>query len=263
VSRVPLPDVKPSPRLANSRRLKLVVAYDGTTFAGWQSQAGGRTIQDELENAFLKVTGQQTRVHGAGRTDAGVHALGQCAHADVVGTGLTALVFNAALNAALPPQIRVLRCRFVPHTFHARFSVLGKVYRYRIATSPVLSPFDLNRAWHIRNPLDDPSLRACADLFIGRHNFAAFAANRGHPPASSVRTIYRVRVQHTSSSTTIEFDGDGFLYKMARLMVGAIVRCALGKSTVAEVRARLRDGSPLPTRLVAPAEGLTLVRVHY
>ena len=258
-----MPNEKRTPRAAVGRRLKLIVAYDGTSFCGWQSQARGNAIQDRIEAAFFQVTGQQVRVHGAGRTDAGVHALGQCAHVDLPPTRLEPAVLATALNASLPPQIRILRCEFVPQTFHARFSARGKVYRYRIATTAVLSPFELGRAWHVTGALNDRSFQACAQEFVGEHNFAGFAANRGHPVESTVRTIRRVRVQRTSSSTTIEFDGDGFLYKMVRLMVGAIVRCGLGKTSLTEVRASLRNGTPAEPRLVAPADGLTLVRVRY
>jgi tRNA pseudouridine38-40 synthase len=245
------------------RRLKLIVAYDGAGFSGWQSQARGNTIQDRIEAAFLLVIGQQIRVHGAGRTDAGVHALAQCAHLDLPPTRLAPAILASALNASLPPQIRIMRCEFVPQTFHARFSARGKIYRYRLATTAVLSPFELGRAWHVSGALDDKSLRACAGQFVGTHNFAGFAANRGHRVESTIRTIRRVRVRRTSSSTTIEFDGDGFLYKMVRLMVGAIVRCALGKTSVEEIAASLVAGTRLEPRLVAPATGLTLMRVRY
>ena len=251
------------PRAVPGRRLKLIIAYDGTTFCGWQSQARGNAIQDRIEAAFVQVTGKQIRVHGAGRTDAGVHALGQCAHLDLPPTRLKSDVLASALNASLPPRIRIMRCEFVPQTFHARFSARGKVYRYRIATTAVLSPFELSRAWHVTGALNDKSLRACAQEFVGEHNFAGFAANRGHPVKSTVRTIRRVRVQRTSSNTTIEFDGDGFLYKMVRLMVGAIVRCGLGKTSLAEVRSSLLSETATEPRLVAPADGLTLVRVRY
>lgn len=247
----------------SGRRLKLIVAYDGAGFSGWQSQARGDTIQDRLEVAFLQITGQQIRVHGAGRTDAGVHAFGQCAHVDLPPTRLSPDVLISALNASLPVQIRVLRAKLVPRTFHARFSARGKVYRYRIATTPVFSPFEVGHAWHVNGLLDNETLRAAARAFAGRHNFAGFAANRGHPVESTIRTIRRVRVQRTRSVTTIEFEGDGFLYKMVRLMVGAIVRAALGKATIGEIRARLIDGAPAKPQLVAPADGLTLVRVSY
>ncbi|HEX4667440.1 MAG TPA: tRNA pseudouridine(38-40) synthase TruA [Chthoniobacterales bacterium] len=245
--------------------MKLIIAYDGAGFSGWQSQANGDAIQNRIEAAFAQVVGQKIRVHGAGRTDAGVHALGQCAHADVT-TNLEPATVLAALNASLPPPIRILRCRFVAPTFHARFDACGKIYRYRIATTAVLSPFELGRAWHVSRPLDETVVRACAQEFVGQHDFARFAANRGRPVTSTTRTIRKVRVRRTRAQTTIEFEGDGFLYKMVRLMVGAIVRCGLGRSSLDEVRQRLR-GSPSAgserARLVAPAAGLTLVRVLY
>ena len=220
-------------------------------------------MQDRIERAFARVTGEEIRVHGAGRTDTGVHALGQCAHADVAHSKRPPAIWLNALNASRPRQIRIMRCRFAPPTFHARFSARGKIYRYRIVTAPVLPPLEINRAWHIAAPLDEHAFRECAALFVGRHDFAGFSANRGKPPTSTIRTMRKVRVQPTRSLTLIEFDGDGFLYKMARLMVGAIVRCALGKETVAEVRERLRLPGLGGSRLVAPAGGLTLVRVRY
>ncbi|MGH8164976.1 MAG: tRNA pseudouridine(38-40) synthase TruA, partial [Rhodanobacteraceae bacterium] len=256
----------PVPKAATSgdgRRLKLVVAYDGAPFRGWHSQAGGNTIQDHLENAFAQVAGESLRLHGAGRTDAGVHALGQCAHVELPSTRLPPETWRNALNASLPPQIRVVSCRLVRASFHARFSARGKVYRYRIATTPVLFPFEIDRAWHVAGEIDDTALRACAALFAGRHDFAGFCANRGSPAQSTVRTIRSVKVRRTKSATVIEFDGDGFLYKMVRLMVGAMVRCGLGKERPRDVRERLRSGLPAEARLVAPAGGLTLVRVHY
>ncbi len=246
-----------------ARRLKLIIAYDGATFRGWQSQASSDTIQDRLENALARVASRKIRVHGAGRTDTGVHALGQCAHADVPATRLTPVVWMNALNASLPPQIRVVACRFVPVSFHARFSARGKIYRYRIATTPTLSPLDVDRAWHVISPLDDDALRAAAALFVGTRDFAGFAANRGQAPDSTTRTIRSVRVRRTGGMTVIEFDGDGFLYKMVRLMVGAIIRCATGKETIEAVQQRLLRADGSGARLVAPAGGLTLVRVRY
>ncbi len=246
-----------------TRRLRLIIAYDGAGFRGWQSQAQGGTVQDCLESAFARVAGAKVRVHGAGRTDTGVHALGQCVHADVSTRRIDAATWLNALNASLPPQVRVVSARFVPASFHARFDARGKVYRYRLATTPVLSPFELGRAWHVLSPLDDDMLRAAAALFVGTHDFAGFAANRGKPPVSTIRTIRRIRVRRTAASTTLEFDGDGFLYKMVRLLAGAIVRCAAGKDSVGEIRRRLEHPTRDGARFVAPAEGLTLVRVRY
>jgi tRNA pseudouridine38-40 synthase len=245
-----------------SRRLKLIVAYDGAPFAGWQSQSHRNTVQDHLERAFGRITGGAVRVHGAGRTDAGVHAFAQCAHVDVL-KFLPADRWIKALNALLPPAIRVLRCRNVPKDFHARLSAKGKIYRYRIWTGPILPPFEYRRAWHVAQPLDLKVLKSAAKHFVGTHDFASFAANRGKPETSTIRTINSVRVRQKGPCVTIEFDGNGFLYKMVRLMVGALVRCALGKMRTEEIPSRLHSGKVGSARLTAPAEGLYLVRVRY
>jgi tRNA pseudouridine38-40 synthase len=246
-----------------SRRLKLIVAYDGAPFAGWQSQSHGNTVQDHLERALERVTGETVRVHGAGRTDAGVHALAQCAHVDLANKFLPADRWVDALNALLSPAIRVLRCRYVSNDFHARLSAKGKIYRYRIWTAPILPPFEYRRAWHIARPLDLEILKSAAKHFIGTHDFATFAANRGKPEPSTIRTINSVRVRHSGPCVTIEFDGDGFLYKMVRLMVGALVKCALGKMRIEEITSRLHSGKVASARFAAPAEGLYLVRGRY
>src|SRR5262249_8299515 len=140
-----------------------------------------------------------------------------------------------ALNALLPPAIRVLRCRYVSNDFHARFSAKGKIYRYRIWIASFLPPFEYRRAWHVTRPLDVKILKSAARHFVGTHDFAGFAANRGKPEPSTTRTINSVRVRQNGPPITIEFDGDGFLYKMVRLMVGALMKCALGKMRVDEI----------------------------
>jgi tRNA pseudouridine38-40 synthase len=249
--------------MAMRPRLKLVIAYEGTGFAGWQSQAHRNTVQDHLERAFEKIAGMPVRVHGAGRTDAGVHALAQCAHVDLPNDRLPAARWTAALNALLPPTIRMLRCRYVSKDFHARYSAKGKIYHYRIWSAPVLPPFEYGRAWHIAHPLDLKILKKVANALVGTHDFAGFAANRGRPEKSTIRTIYSVRVRRNGPCITIEFDGDGFLYKMVRLIVGALARCALDKMRIEDVTQRLDSGHASRTSFTAPAEGLYLVRVHY
>lgn len=252
----------PITQISMSRRLKLIVAYDGAPFAGWQSQSHRNTVQDQLERAFERVTAGVVRVHGAGRTDAGVHALAQCAHVDVL-KFLPPDRWIKALNALLPPVIRVLRCQYVSKDFHARLAAEGKIYRYRIWTAPILPPFEYRRVWHIARPLDFTVLKAAAKHFVGTHDFAGFAANRGKPEPSTMRTINSVRVSQKGSCVTIEFDGNGFLYKMVRLMVGALVKCALGKMRIQEITSRLHSGKVGSARFAAPAEGLYLVRVRY
>ncbi|HEX4653983.1 MAG TPA: tRNA pseudouridine(38-40) synthase TruA [Candidatus Udaeobacter sp.] len=245
-----------------SRRLKLILAYDGAPFAGWQSQSHRNTIQDHLERAVERVNGKAVRVHGAGRTDAGVHALAQCAHVDV-DKALPASRWLEALNALLPPAIRVLRCQYVSADFHARLSAKAKSYRYRIWNAAVLPPFEYRRAWHIPHTLDLGVLKAASKRVIGTHDFASFAANRGKKEASTIRTIHAVTVRQNGPSLTIEFKGDGFLYKMVRLIVGSLVQCALGKMTIQEIAARMHSAQVESTRFAAPAEGLFLVQVRY
>jgi tRNA pseudouridine38-40 synthase len=245
------------------RRLKMIIAYDGGPFAGWQSQSHRNTIQDHLERAFERIIGKPSRVHGAGRTDAGVHALAQCAHVDVPDDCLSAARWTEAFNALLPSSIRVLRCRYLSNDFHARLSAKGKIYRYRIWNAAVLPPFEYRRAWHITCPLDLKILKRAAKNFVGTHDFAGFAANRGKPEKSTIRRLYSVRVRQKDSCVTIEFDGDGFLYKMIRLIVGSLVKCALGKMRVEDITARLNSGKVGAPRFAAPAQGLYLVRVRY
>jgi tRNA pseudouridine38-40 synthase len=241
----------------------MIVAYDGAQFAGWQSQSHGNTIQDHLERALRQIDGERVRVHGAGRTDAAVHAFAQCAHADVANKILSPARWTEALNALLPPAIRIMRCKYVSHDFHARLSAKGKIYRYRIWSASVLPPFEYGRAWHVPRSLDLKLLKSAAKHFVGTHDFAGFAANRGKPETTTIRTIYSVRVSQKGPCVTIDFDGDGFLYKMVRLIVGSLVKCALGKMSVEEIAARLNSGESGAARFAAPAEGLFLVQVRY
>lgn len=246
-----------------SQRLKLTVAYDGSAFAGWQSQTHGKTVQDELEGGIQRISGVRARVHGAGRTDTGVHALAQCAHVDLPDRRLPATRWTKALNGVLPPTIRVLRCGYVSPDFHARFSAKGKTYRYRIWSGPILPPLELNRAWHIAAPLNLDLLAGAGRKFVGQHDFAAFAANRGKKEENMVRTIWSLEVRKRGPVVSIEVSGDGFLYKMVRLMVGAMVQVGFEKEEVSYVARSLRNGRKNGVRLAAPGEGLYLVRVWY
>ena len=246
-----------------SQRLKLIIAYDGAAFAGWQSQAHHKTIQDELERALHQISGVRIRVHGAGRTDAGVHALAQSAHVDLPDRRMSPTDWQNALNGILPNTIRVLRSRFVSPDFHARFSAKAKTYRYRIWAAPILPPLEINRAWQVSAPLDLDLLKAAAKKFVGQHDFRAFAANRGKREENTIRTIRSVTVQKRGPEIKIEISGEGFLYKMVRLMVGAMVRVALQQMALTEIDAHLKSARNESARFTAPAEGLYLVRVWY
>ena len=249
-----------------NRRIKLLIAYDGRPFRGWQSQTGGDTVQDRLETAFSRLLSGRVPVHGSGRTDAGVHALAQIAHADVPAGRLKIREWVPALNAHLPPEIRVMRCQWASPEFHARFNATGKVYRYRLWNGPVLPPMEIGRVWHVFKPLNLERLAECARQLEGTHDFAGFAANRGEGGNDTVRTLRRIEIKgRAGSAITLTFDGDGFLYRMVRLLTGSMVRCARGKAECAWL-AGLLDQPKAPlrkTHFMAPAEGLTLVRVLY
>jgi tRNA pseudouridine38-40 synthase len=237
------------------RRLKMIVAYDGKGFAGWQSQSHRNTVQDHIERAFERIGGKRVRIHGAGRTDAGVHALAQCAHVDLTAERFSAARWTEALNALLPPDIRVIRCRYVSKDFHARLSAKGKLYRYRIWAGPVLLPFENGRAWHVAGPLDLDVMTTAAKHFVGTHDFAGFAANRGQREKSTIRTIYSVHVRRSGYCVTLDFDADGFLYKMIRLIVGSLVKCALGKLRIEDLAERLSSAQASMPRLAGVRYG--------
>jgi tRNA pseudouridine38-40 synthase len=246
-----------------TERLKCIVAYVGTPFRGWQSQEGGNTVQDLLVDAFCNVTGRRLTVHGAGRTDAGVHAEAQCMHVDAQGGRIPVVKWPLALNAYLPPEIRVLSCERVTSDFHARFSATGKLYTYRIWNDRVHSPFELRRSWHIPRPLDLAAMRDAARLLIGTHNFAAFAANRGEPAQDTVRTIRAIDIAGERPLITMTFEANGFLYKMVRLLTGTIVRIGQGRDHALWIRRLLQSARGERSPYCAPAEGLYLTRVFY
>ena len=243
-------------------RLRLTVAYDGTRFSGWQSQSHGKAVQDALESAFQLLCGGRIIVHGAGRTDAGVHAAGQTAHVDVPGDRLPLDAWLPALNAHIPPGVRVMGLRKAAPDFHARFSARGKIYRYTIWNGPVMPPLLINRAWHVPGKLDGDLLRSACRAFTGRHDFAAFCARGSKAPEPTTRTVSAIRPARNGSSWTITFEGEGFLYKMVRMLTASAVRCAAGRLTLDEIRHRLKNAGPRMNH-VAPAEGLCLVRVIY
>ena len=245
-------------------RLKLTLAYDGAAFRGWQSQTGGGAVQDILQEALTRLAGgEKVHVHGSGRTDAGVHALGQVAHADVPDKHSEPAFWHRALNATLAPSIRVMNCTRAKDDFHARYSATGKIYDYLLWTGPVLPPHWAARAWHVLPPPDPATLRRAAKILTGRHDFSGFAANRGVPVRDARRYLRRITVSCDGPVVRLRFAGDGFLYRMVRMLAAAMVRVAQGKATEADLRARLAGSATDLPRIVAPSDGLYLVRVAY
>jgi tRNA pseudouridine38-40 synthase len=254
------------------KRLRLTVAYCGTPWRGWQSQEGGGAIQDELNAAFLKAIRAVTNVQGSGRTDAGVHALGQVAHCDVPDSlRLSPESWVSALNSCLPLTIRITDVTFPELTFHSRYDAVGKIYRYRLWKQPMLSPFEADRAWHVYGKLDMDLLRDCTQMLVGTHNFVRLSANRGDMPETlrrslphkTTRTIHRAEVIEKDGVIELEFEGNGFLYKMVRMITGTLVHVARGRATrdwFADVLSNPQDPQSNQT---APSCGLYLVRVLY
>ena len=246
------------------RTLKLTLAYDGTNYVGWQRQENGISIQQHVEEAFSPIAGTDGRgptVVGAGRTDAGVHALGQVAsvRADVT---LDPAAICRALNVRLPVDIRVLAVEDARPGFHAQFEATGKSYRYRIATSAVVSPFERWFVWHAPEPHDVPAMREAAALLVGRHDFASFQA-RGASVVDTVRRLDRVEIVETSGELAVHVAGDGFLRHMVRAIVGTLVDVGSGLRTPASMASILAAGDRRAAGPTAPAAGLTLMDVHY
>jgi tRNA pseudouridine38-40 synthase len=247
------------------RCLRLTIAYDGTHYVGWQRQINGLSVQEVLEGAFAPLikdpTGRGPTVAGAGRTDAGVHALGQVASVNLE-IDLAAAAVHRALNVRLPPDVRVIGVVDAPLGFHARFHAIGKTYRYRIATLPVLSPFDRWFVWHTTEPRDVPAMQAAAAAFVGTHDFASFQG-RDSAVRNTVRTLARVDVRATAGEIVIDVDGDGFLRHMVRAIVGTLAQVGAGTRDPASIPAMLASRDRQAGGPTAPAAGLTLVAVRY
>lgn len=246
------------------RTLKLTLEYDGTDYVGWQRQENGPSIQGLLETALERFDGVAVAVHGAGRTDAGVHALGQVASV-VMATDLECGTLARALNAVLPPDVRVTNVEDAPPGFHARFSATGKLYEYRIVNAPCVSPFIRRYAWHIVPSLDVAAMRQAAAVLVGRHDFASFQA-AGSSGGSTERTITGIDWQDGGGfdrPLAMRIEGNGFLRHMVRTIVGTVVDVGLGRWPVGHVVEILASGDRAKAGPTAPACGLFLVRVRY
>jgi tRNA pseudouridine38-40 synthase len=244
---------------------RIVVAYDGTDFAGWQTQARSatrRTVQSTLQDAIAHLAaGARVRVDGAGRTDAGVHAEGQVA-SFVLDRDITPEALARALNGLLPDDVRVVEAALAADGFHARRSARSKLYRYVLDTGRVQLPTRRRHAGHVPWALDPDAVTAAADLVRGRHDFAALASSGG-TVTTTVRTITRSEARFDGPTLTYEVEADGFLRKMVRSIVGGMIAAGRGVVSVEDLRRALvaadRSGWPAP----AEARGLTLVRVEY
>jgi len=246
-------------------KFKLVIAYDGSAYQGWQVQKIGTGVQEKVEGVLARYFPSKPRLHSSSRTDTGVHALGMVAHFEIPSAELKMPIkrLAIALNAFLPDDIRVFSAVRVPATFHARFHATGKQYRYSIWNHHAMNPLLLGRAWHVPRQLDFAKMRAAAKLFVGKHDFKSFAANHPYAMASTVRTLTRCDVKKSGMNVTVTIEGDGFLYKMCRGIVGTLVQVGYGKFTPDDVKAMFAKTNRTAAGMSAPAHGLVLWKVFY
>ena len=250
-----------------NRNLKLVVAYDGSDFSGWQVQPDCATIQGTLASAIGRITGEKVLPQGSGRTDAGVHALGQVA-TFTTESPIPAENLVIALNDILPASIRVREAGEVPADFHARRSVRSKTYRYRIYRAAICSPFLARYVWHYPYPLDESAMQQAASLVIGEHDFTSFAAvdpERGREDENStnVRQIFASSWNSQGEEFVYEVTGNGFLHHMVRNLVGTFLLVGKGTLTPPDVFGILQARNRSLAGATAPASGLFLVDVKY
>lgn len=243
------------------RRILLTISYDGTAYAGWQRQLNAMAVQQRVEEALRRLTGEPIVVTGASRTDAGVHALGQRAHFDTA-SRITAERFPYAMNACLPRDIRVLAGAEVDGRFHARFDAKGKQYAYRIHNARYASALYRNLTAHVPVPLNVAAMRQALPILLGTHDFAAFQASGG-TAKKTVRTLESAELIQDGEELTLRIRGNAFLYNMVRIIAGTLVEIGKGKLTGECFQTALNTGDRLALGPTAPACGLELTRVFY
>ena len=245
-------------------KFKLLIAYDGTNYNGWQVQSNATSIQTLLEEALSIALQHPIKIVGSGRTDSGVHALEQVAHfSHEHPINLNKLAFS--LNGLLPIDIRVKSIASVPADFHARYSAKGKIYRYHLHTGRIINPFKRLYSYHLPYPIDLDLLKEAAKYFIGKHDFTSFSneAHRGSASRDAVRTIKRLDIIENGDELCLEFEGDGFLYKMVRNIMGTLLDVARGKIPVERIPVIFNATDRRAAGACAPPQGLFLVKVIY
>ena len=240
---------------------KMVLQYDGTRYAGWQKQGNtDRTIQGKLEEILSSLNGDRVDVNGSGRTDAGVHALGQTASFRMSRQYSTDELMKM-INAALPEDIAVTGLDYAPPRFHARLSAKEKTYRYTIQNSHVPDVFHRRFEYRLEENLDIERMKAGAALMLGRHDYKGFST--GHTKKSTVRTVKAIEIIEDGDKIFIFFTGDGFLYNMVRIMTGTLIELGLHKKELADIEAVFSSGDRQRAGFTAPACGLCLMHVAY
>lgn len=246
------------------KRYKLTIAYDGTNYCGWQVQTAKESIQKLIQTALQTVLRCSIDLSGSGRTDAGVHAEGQTAHFDYEGE-LDPKKLRLSLNGLLPIDIRIVDVEEVSPTFHARYSARAKIYHYYLHLDRVASPFERLYRYHVLKRLDLDRLRLAASAFLGSHDFTSFAnePQKGAVAHDPVRELKRLGISPIQGGVKLEFEADGFLYKMVRNITGTLIECAANRIEVSEIPFILAAKDRRKAGAGAPAHGLFLHRVVY
>lgn len=247
-----------------TRTLKLLLQYDGTDYVGWQRQASGTSIQGLLEDAIRPIEGADVTVHGAGRTDAGVHARGQVASVRLAAP-IDPVTLARALNAVLPLDVRVAGAEVAADDFHARFSATGKIYDYQVVNAPFASPFLRRYVWHVIPPLDLEAVRAASSPLVGEHDFSAFQGAGSEVP-TAVRRVRRLEWLDPAGAgepIVMRIEGDGFLRHMVRNIAGTLVEIGLGRWPAGAIHGILASRTRARAGTTAPASGLVLREVLY
>ena len=244
------------------RNIKLTIEYDGKNFAGWQTQPGKVSIQGEIIKAIKEITGEDVELNASGRTDAGVHALGQVANFKTE-TNIEISKIPYALNSKLPNSIVVVSAEEVEERFHSRYNCKGKTYRYIVNNAEFPSALNRYREFHMPQNLDVDSMKKAIKLFEGTHDFKGFKSSGGSPKKTTVRTLTKCELKEERNRIIIELSGDGFLYNMVRIIAGTIVDVGLGKIELSELPSIIESGDRKLAGRTLPPHGLYLVEVRY
>ncbi|MBQ9832984.1 MAG: tRNA pseudouridine(38-40) synthase TruA [Clostridia bacterium] len=242
-------------------RIRMVISYDGTNYVGWQTQPNGITVQEEIEKALFKLTGEKTVLHGSGRTDSGVHARAQVAHFDT-NSRIPADKFSFALNTHLPKDIRIMYSGEADSEFHSRFTAKRKTYCYTVQSGVHEDPFMRNTSLFIHSPLDFDAMQKEAQAVVGTHDFAAFRST-GTVNKTTVRTVFESYWTKKENLFVYTVCGDGFLYNMVRILAGTMIDVGMGRIEAGAVRRALESADRSDAGATAPSHGLMLKRVIY
>ncbi|MBR1925671.1 MAG: tRNA pseudouridine(38-40) synthase TruA [Clostridia bacterium] len=244
------------------RKIKLVVQYVGTNYCGWQKQKNGKSVQEVIEKAILKVLGEPCQVFGAGRTDAGVHAEGQVAHFETIANIYPPKLYHL-INTALPDDIRILNSEEVSSDFHSRFSAKKKTYEYKFYVSDTILPLLEQTQTRVGYEFCYKKAKKACKFFVGTHNFSAFCAS-GTKVKDTTRTIYSLKLNKVSEKEySLMVCGNGFLYNMVRILAGTIIEVGLNKKEASDIKNIIKSGKRELAGKTMPAKGLTLKKIEY